>query len=290
MTDTGEEADQGSGAGASAPTGGAVALRVCGATDVGLQRQQNQDTFIIADLGSGEVSVPCMEVSLSVPDTGYLLLVCDGMGGAAAGEVAARIAAGSIRQKLVEAGDAVAEDPEEALEEAVAVANRAILTNAQSRPQRRGMGTTCTAAIVLPGSLTVAQVGDSRAYLLRAGQLWSLTRDQSLAAQLVEQGALTPAQVSSFPQRNVLLQALGTKTDVEPVISQYQLWSGDRVLLCSDGLHGLVSEADIRTALAQSDDLTSTTKTLVDQALAAGGSDNVTVVVAEYRTSAPPSR
>jgi serine/threonine protein phosphatase PrpC len=261
-------------------------LRVCGATDIGLEREQNQDTFIIADLSSGEVSCPCVEVGLTLPDSGYLLLVCDGMGGAAAGDVAARIAAGSIRQGLVDAGDTVSAHPVEALDGAVALANRAILSDVQTQPQRRGMGTTCTAAIVLPGTLTVAQVGDSRAYLLRKGTLFSLTKDQSLAAQLVDQGVLTPDQMSSFQHRNVLLQALGTKTAVQPVIAQYHLSPGDRVLLCSDGLHGCISEADIQAALADSGDLTRITKTLVDRALAAGGNDNVTVVVAEYR---PPN-
>jgi serine/threonine protein phosphatase PrpC len=260
-------------------------LRVCGATDVGLHREQNQDTFVIANLSSGEISSPCVEVGVHLPDSGYLLMVCDGMGGAAAGEVAARIAAGSIRQRLVAAGDAVSAHPEEALGDAVAVANRAILSDAQTQPQRRGMGTTCTAAIVLPGTLTVAQVGDSRAYLLREGQLWSLTKDQSLANQLVDQGVLTREQASSFSHRNVLLQALGVKTAVEPVIAQYQLAQGDRVLLCSDGLHGLISEADIQTALKDGGDFTTITKALVDRALAAGGDDNITVVVAEYRAA-----
>ena len=258
------------------------ALRVCGATDIGLEREQNQDTFVIADLSSGKVSCPCVEVGLSLPGNGYLLLVCDGMGGAAAGEVAARIAAGSIRQELVDSGDEVSAHPGEALGDAVSVANRAILSDAQTQPQRRGMGTTCTAAIVLPGTLTVAQVGDSRAYLLRDGQLLSLTKDQSLAAQLLDQGALTPDQMSSFSRRHVLLQALGTRSAIQPVISQYRLVAGDRVLLCSDGLHGSISEADIRASLRDDGDLTSITKTLVDRALAAGGEDNVTVVVAEY--------
>jgi serine/threonine protein phosphatase PrpC len=261
-------------------------LRVCGATDIGLEREQNQDTFVIADLSSGEVSSPCVEVGVSLPESGYLLLVCDGMGGAAAGEVAARIAAGSIRKTLVAAGgDTVSAHPGEALDDAVTRANRAILKDVQTQPQRRGMGTTCTAAIVLPGTLTIAQVGDSRAYLLRDGKLSSLTKDQSLAVQLLEQGVLTPEQMSSFRHRNVLMQALGTQTAVEPVISQIQLSPGDRVLLCSDGLHGIISEADIQAALGdKKGDLTSITKTLVDRALAAGGDDNVTVVVAEYRS------
>lgn len=262
-------------------------LRICGATDIGLERTDNEDTFVIADLTSGEVSSPCAEVAISLPDSGFLLLVCDGMGGAAAGDVASRIAAESIKQRLIDAGGEVSAHPQEALGDAVLTANRAILAEVRVHPQTRGMGTTCTAAIVLPGMLTVAQVGDSRGYLLRAGKLWSLTKDQSLAEQLLDQGVLTPEQVGTFPLRHVLVQALGTRTAVDPVITQYSLLPGDRVLLCSDGLHGTISEADIQAGLGADGDLTDTTSTLVKRALAAGGQDNVTVVVAEYGAVRP---
>jgi serine/threonine protein phosphatase PrpC len=258
-------------------------LRICGATDVGLERRQNQDTFVIADLQSGQVSSPCAEVGLPLSDRGFLLVVCDGMGGAAAGDVAAQIAVSSIRENVVHDGAAVCADPGGSLHHAVDLANRAILHEAEVRPEERGMGTTCTAAIVMPGRLTVAQVGDSRAYLLRGGTLYALTKDQSLAAQLVDSGALSAADVRTFPHRNVLLQALGSKTAVEPVISDYELLPGDRVLLCSDGLHGPVSDPDILADLMNAGDLTSTTHALVDRALAAGGPDNVTVVLADYR-------
>jgi protein phosphatase len=259
--------------------------RICGATDVGLQRAQNQDTFVIADLHSGEISSPCAEVGLSLSDSGFLLLVCDGMGGAAAGEVAAHIAAASIRENLVEEGEAVSKHPAEALHHAVTVANRAILEEVKIRPEERGMGTTCTAAIVMPGRLTVAQVGDSRAYLLRGGALHPLTKDQSLAAQLVDVGVLKPEDVSTFQYRNIILQALGSKTPVEPVISDFALMPGDRLLLCSDGLHGSVPDPEIQAILSNTSDLANTTHALVARALEAGGPDNITVVMAEYRAS-----
>ncbi|MEP6652051.1 MAG: protein phosphatase 2C domain-containing protein [Myxococcales bacterium] len=268
---------------------GAATLRVCGATDVGLQREQNQDTFVIADLDSGEVNSPCVEVELSVSNSGYLLLVCDGMGGAPAGDTASHIAAASIKERLVDAGQGVSERPAEALEEAVAAANKAILDDVSDEPRRKGMGTTCTAAVVLPGTLTVAQVGDSRAYLLRDGKLWALTKDQSLAARLVDEGVLTTEGVSTFAYRHVLLQALGGKKAVAPVINQYRLVGGDRILLCSDGLHGLVPDGEIQAALTDTTELATTTRTLVERALAAGGKDNVTVVVAEYRVSDAPN-
>jgi protein phosphatase len=263
--------------------GAGSTLRICGATNVGLHRRQNEDTFVIADLSSGDLDSPCNEIALSLSNAGFLLMVCDGMGGAAAGEVAARIAASSIRQNLLDGGQAVADHPGESLETAVAVANRAILDEADQRPEERGMGTTCTAAIVTPGALTVAQVGDSRAYLLRDGRLQPLTTDQSLAAELVAAGVLNAEEARNFPHRSVLRQALGSKGLVQPVISEYSLVPGDRLLLCSDGLHDPVPDSEIRDALSRAADLTGAAQTLVDRALAAGGPDNITVVVADYR-------
>lgn len=264
-------------------------LGVCGATDIGLRRKQNEDAFVIVDLKSGQLSSPCADVDMSLSESGYLLLVCDGMGGAAAGDVASHLAATSIWQKLVGAGGTAEADAAEALGDAVAVANRAILNEARARPKQEGMGTTCTAVIVRPGTLTVAQVGDSRAYLLHEGKLRPLTKDQSLARELQDAGVLTADQARTFPMRNVLSQALGTKPAVAPVISEHPLAPGDRLLICSDGLHGSVPDTQIKTALDQAGGLTNATKALVDSALAAGGSDNVTVVVAEYRATAARS-
>lgn len=263
-------------------------LRVCGATDVGLRREQNEDEFLIADLGSGETSSPCVQTEIAPSRAGSLLLVCDGMGGAAAGEVAARIAAESIKQTLAEGSESVTAHPRQSLAGAVVGAHQAILEEAKVHPEERGMGTTCTAGIVLPGKLVLAQVGDSRAYLSRQGRLTPLTRDQTLATALVDAGVLRPEEVRTSPQRNVLSQALGSRHAVEPVISELVLRPGDRLLLCSDGLHGPVSERDIERTLAlpPDHDLSEVAATLVKLALAAGGPDNVTVVVAEYGPAA----
>jgi PPM family protein phosphatase len=260
-------------------------LTVCGATDVGLCRDQNEDTFVIAKLLTDGVSKPCVDTKLSVSD-GLLLVVCDGMGGAAAGEVAARIAAESVRKTLVEAGPSVARGAADSLTAAVTVANQSILDEVQVHPEERGMGTTCTAAVVIDGKVVVAQIGDSRAYLLHDGALHVLTRDQSLANALLDRGALRPEQVQNFPHRNVLSQALGNEKGVHPVLSEHQLQTGDKILLCSDGLHGSVTDDDIRDTLAMARDLNSTAKALVGRALAAGGPDNITVVVASYEEGA----
>jgi len=254
---------------------------VCGGTNIGSQRAQNQDTFVITDLESGRVSRPCIRTELWVSRPGVLMLVCDGMGGRAAGDVAAQLAAASIKQELQAQGDDVGQSPDRSLKRAVLGANQAILDEARAHPAERGMGTTCTAALVSPDRLTIVQVGDSRAYLLRAGRLHALTRDQTLAEDLVDRGALKPEDVEHFPYRHVLAQALGTEADVRPVISGVDLQEGDRVLLCSDGLHGPVPEQTIEKILTDTPDPAQVAEALIAAALAAGGPDNVTVVIAD---------
>jgi PPM family protein phosphatase len=256
-------------------------LTVCGGTDVGSRRSENQDTFVIADLDSGQLSRPCIRTEVWVTRPGVLMLVCDGMGGRAAGAMAAQLAAAAIQNKLEAERDNIGQAPDHALKRAVAEANQTILAEAQVHPEERGMGTTCTAAIALPDRLAVAQVGDSRAYLMRDRRLQALTRDQTLAANLVDAGVLKPAEVRRFPYRHVLAQALGPVAEVEPVISEVELREGDRVLLCSDGLHGPVPDETIARILAEASDVAEASRALIEAALAAGGPDNVTVVVAD---------
>jgi len=271
----------------STGAGRAPKVTVCGATDIGLVRPKNEDTFMIADLKSGQLSNPCIGTDFSVSSGGVLLLVCDGMGGHAAGDIASRIAADAIKQVLVSEGPTVKQHPVESLKHAVLDANQAVLNEANANPAEQGMGTTCTAAIVLPTRLVVGQVGDSRAYLLRDGQLRALTRDQSLASQLQELGLLNSEQARLSPHRNVLLQALGGRTRLEPVIIEVDLRAGDRLLLCSDGLHGSVTDERIADIVGTTRDVTAAAQSLIAEALHAGGPDNVTVLVAEC--SQPPS-
>jgi protein phosphatase len=254
---------------------------VCGSTDTGSQRDENQDTFVIADLESGRIERPCIRTDVWVARPGVLMLVCDGMGGPAAGDVAAQLAAASIKQGLEAEGDNVGRAPAHSLKRAVVSANQAILEEANAHPEERGMGTTCTAALVSPDRLAVAQVGDSRAYLLRDGKLLPLTRDQTLVADLLDAGVLKHDEVERFPYRHVLAQALGTKPNVDPVITDIEVREGDRVLLCSDGLHGAVPEQTIASILKDTPDVADASQALIRAALAAGGPDNVTVVVAD---------
>jgi protein phosphatase len=256
-------------------------ISVCGGTNVGRARSDNQDTFVIADLASGDVIRPCVRTEVSVSRPGILVVVCDGMGGLPAGDVAARVASSTIKRELERHDQVVFEAPGRALESAVDRANRAILEVADAHPEDKGMGTTCTAAVFGPERVSVAQIGDSRAYLWREGRLQLITRDQTVAEQLVDEGLLAPGQVANFPYRHVLSQALGTQGDVHPVVSEVALEEGDRLLLCSDGLHGPVSEDVIADILRASGDPAAATQALVAAALAAGGPDNITAVVAD---------
>jgi serine/threonine protein phosphatase PrpC len=256
-------------------------LTVCGATDIGAHRRSNQDAFVVADLAAGTLSQPCIRTDVSLTRPGVLLVVCDGMGGAPAGDVAARVATAFIKKDLQVAGPRVVDAPGPTLENAVEGANRAILAEVKVHPEDKGMGTTCTAAVFSTDHLAIAQVGDSRAYLLREGKLELLTRDQTMVSKLVETGALKPEQVANHPYRHVLLQALGTESNVHPVITDVPLREGDRVLLCSDGLHGPVRDDVIAAILRAPGDVAQAARALITAALAAGGPDNVTVVVAD---------
>jgi PPM family protein phosphatase len=257
-------------------------LVVWGGTDIGSLRSENQDTFVIADLAAGRTDLlhPA-RVDLSLSRPGVLLMVCDGMGGPPAGDVAAQLAAAAIEDELRTSRADVALAPGPTLKRAVEGANEAIYAEANAHPEERGMGTTCTAAVCSPEGLSIAQVGDSRAYLFRSHRLERLTRDQTIAARLVDEGVLEPSQVVSFPYRHVLAQALGTEGLVRPVITDHDLRENDRLLICSDGLHGPVDEDTIAEILAGVAGTEQAARALIDAALDAGGPDNVTVVVAD---------
>ena len=255
-------------------------LAVCGGTNVGSARDQNQDTFVIADLESGRVSRPCIRTDVWIARPGVLMLVCDGTGGRGAGDVAAQLAAQSIKHKLESEGENVGQAPAHSLKRAVLGANQVILAEAKAHPEERGTGTTCTAAIVSPDHLAIAHVGNSRAYLLRDGRLRTLTRDQTASA-LATSRALEADDVDHFPYRHVLAQALGTSADVQPVITDVDLREGDRVVLCSDGLHGTVSDQVISSILTSTPEVAEVSGALIAAALAAGGPDDITVVVAD---------
>jgi len=266
---------------------GAVRVRVYGLTDVGRTREHNEDAFVVADLAAAEPATPADVAEFEPGARGLLLMVADGMGGAAAGELASSMAVDTVSAELqARWAEAPAQDPLEfaaALRAAVEGANTAIHAHAVRHPALRGMGTTCTAAAVLGEMLYLAQVGDSRAYLVRDGRAVQLTKDQSLIQRLLDAGELTPEQAETSERRNIILQALGPDPIVKVDVTAQRLCADDLLVLCSDGLSGQVNGEQIaRFATDECTDLVRLCERLVDEANATGGPDNITVVAAQF--------
>jgi protein phosphatase len=263
--------------------GGEVSLRLFGRTDVGQIREHNEDNFIVADLTKNSRGLMEGDRIQLVGPHGTLLGVCDGMGGAAAGEVASQLAVDIIYQKMV-SGEPPLNHDELAtrLVQAIEAAGMRIFSEAKLDRTRRGMGTTATIAALLDDHLFFGQVGDSRAYILREDRLVQVTRDQSLVNQLIEAGQLTEEEAETFEHNNIILQALGTADSVQVDLTYVALRRGDTLLLCSDGLSGMVRNEEIREVLRTVEEPLEACKVLTDRANQAGGHDNITVVVAKF--------
>lgn len=276
------------------PTPAGLHFTVFGKTDVGLVREHNEDNFMIADLDSGEGPFDDDDqMEGAVSPRGFALAVCDGMGGAAAGEVASHMAVDALFETL--RGEGAAPDRDSfarRLVDSVEEAGARIFMAAKKDRTRRGMGTTATVAGLIDKVLFVGQVGDSRCYVLRDGQLSLVTKDQSLVNQLIEAGQLTEDEAEAFEHSNIILQALGTTERVSVDLTFVELRRGDRLLLCSDGLSGLVHDSAIREEMACVGSLPELADRLIDLANAAGGHDNVTCIVADFDGDAldPPEQ
>jgi len=262
---------------------GSITLHVFGKTDVGQIREHNEDNFLVADLTRQTRTLLEADRTQVVGRHGTALGVCDGMGGAAAGEVASQLAIDIMYERLCEGSppdrhDDLARRVIQAVEEA----GTRIFNEARVDRSRRGMGTTVTLAALMDSRLFLAQVGDSRAYVLRNGQLVQVTRDQSLVTQLIEAGQLTEEEAETFEHNNIILQALGTAETVQVDLTFVDLRQKDRLLLCSDGLSGMVRSDEIRQVLLECPDPFQACKQLTDRANAAGGHDNITVIVADF--------
>jgi protein phosphatase len=267
----------------SASPAGEIRVKLFGRTDVGQIREHNEDNFLVADLTRKTRSLLEADRTFSVGSNGTILGVCDGMGGAAAGEVASQLAVDIIFEKM--SGSGVPRSRDEfahRLVRAVEAAGLRIFTEAKVDRARRGMGTTATIAGLIDHYLFLAQVGDSRGYVLRREKLVQVTRDQSLVNQLIEAGQLTEAEAETFEHNNIILQALGTADTVQVDLTYVMLRRGDTLLLCSDGLSGMVRFDDIRDVLLTVPDPLEACKILTDRANQAGGHDNITVIVAKF--------
>jgi len=262
-----------------------VRITVFGKTDLGRTRDHNEDSFLVADLTTGEASLQPNVREHMLGPKGTLLLVADGMGGAASGEVASQMAIETVYQHLEKtwcADDATA--PEQFathLKESVEATNTKIYTAARERPEHKGMGTTATAVGVLGDRVYIAQVGDSRAYLIRNGEATQLTKDQSLMQRLVDAGELTEEEAEKSERKNIILQALGPDQKVKVDLTHQEVRRGDVIVVCSDGLSGQVKKDEIAQIVAPTEkDLVEASSQLIDLANQRGGPDNITVVVA----------
>ncbi len=241
-----------------------------GSTHVGKQRQHNEDAFLVADEAK-------------------LYLVADGMGGHAAGEIASRIAVDSISEFILHtreddgtwphAYDEQFKRSTNRLMAAVRLANTRVLEAMRKDARLRGMGTTVVACMADDDIMSVAHVGDSRAYLIREGRLSRLTNDHSWVFEQVQAGMLTEEEAEKHPLRNVITRALGGALSVSPDASEVTSKPGDVYLLCSDGLTGMVPEDEILRVVNENDDLERACQELIDRANERGGLDNVTAIL-----------
>lgn len=256
----------------------ATRLSVAARTDVGRVRKNNEDSFTVADLDTGKrIDDANQMLSMDVRERGVLLVVSDGMGGHAAGEVASALVVDSVRGSLGESENA--ESIQRLIEQAVQRANTDVFEAARNNA-REGMGATLTAVLVHKREAYIAEVGDSRAYVLRRGRLRQMTKDQSFVQVLLDSGAITSDQAKNFVQKNWIVQAMGLEPNVHVAIGRLHLRDGDRLLLCSDGLYGLVEEGELSNIL-QKEDLTVACNEMIDRANELGGTDNITAIVAK---------
>ncbi len=246
-------------------------LKAVGLTHVGRQRQHNEDSFLVAD-------------------DAKLFLVADGMGGHAAGEIASRIAVDSISEFILHTREDDGTWPHaydehfrrttNRLMAALRQANTRVLEAMRKDARLRGMGTTVVACMADDDTISVAHVGDSRAYLIRDGGISRLTNDHSWVFEQVQAGMLTEAEAEKHPLRNVITRALGGALSVTPDAAEVESRAGDVYLLCSDGLTGMVPEEEILRLVSEgSNDLEKACQTLIDTANEKGGLDNVTAIL-----------
>jgi len=267
-------------------------LRVAwlGRSVVGCVRTNNEDSLWAGDLGQG-VDGPGtahdagMAGSAGLGRPGTLLAVADGMGGHRAGEVASGMAVAILSSEMLQrAAEDIGPDTDDkaitdALVAAVEVANERIRDEGANNPNRRGMGTTLTTVWLYDDVAQIAHVGDSRAYLFRKGNLSQVTKDQSLLQKLLEDKVISREEAKNMPVGNIILQALGGEEDLEVALPRVDLQAGDTLILCTDGLTGVVPDEDIEEALRAGGSLDEICGRLIDQAEKGGGPDNITVLL-----------
>jgi len=261
-------------------------VQVYALSDVGRVRQTNEDSFFVADLTHGTLIGRSGRLRFRSGPQGALFAVADGMGGAAAGEMASRLGLRVLYEEVQELSPGLRGADDETLQEilidSMGEANCRVFEAANHNSEYAGMGTTLTAVLQVGSQIVVGQVGDSRAYLLREDGIRQLTRDQSLVAHKVSIGELTEEQARIHPERNILLQALGVRPSVEVALRSMPLESGDVLLLSSDGLHGLLRSNEIFEIITESASPEAACSELIALANSRGGPDNITAVLVQF--------
>lgn len=240
-------------------------FQVAAKTDIGKARENNEDKY--------EFFIPTEEPALAA--RGSVFVVCDGMGGHEAGQIASELACKTFLYQYYHGSGS----PETAARQAVLEANSQIYRMGQTIPSRSGMGTTLTALILCQDKAVIAHVGDSRCYRLLDGAFEMLTEDHTIVHEWVKQGTITEEQAKTHPYRNALHQALGVQASVEPRIETYELTGAETFLLCSDGVNEHIEDTELAQTLTEYGPSEAAWK-LIDRALANGGSDNATVLIA----------
>lgn len=268
-----------------------VFIELFGRTDVGRLRQHNEDSFMVADLSNHRRNLLPEVRRHRIGGKGTILVVCDGMGGAAAGEMASQTAVDTMFSELCRLDENTGlEQMVARIAKSLSAANKRIFNLAKRDASRIGMGTTCSLAAIFNGALLAAQVGDSRVYVIRGDRIVQVTKDQSLLNQLLDTGQIEEKDIPNFQHSNVILQALGVVEQVNPVFTMVELARDDVVLVCSDGLTGpLADQTILETVKAFPDDLVELCKCLTNKANEAGGPDNITVLAAQVRGPGLPS-
>lgn len=265
---------------------------------VGRVRKGNEDNYLVLNISrekawtseqdDGEFVVESQK--FEVDDSGIVVAVSDGMGGALAGEVASTLAVETVSEKMLDADAAKAAVDADAdhhlisrLYDATVLANHVIHEQGRSDPQYQGMGATFTGMGVSPAGADVIQVGDSRAYLVRGGQIYQVTKDQSLVQQLIDAEQISAEEAETHTLKNVILQALGAQNEIYPVSARILPCNNDVFLLCSDGLSNKVGASELQKIVAENiENLQAACAELVRRANENGGEDNITVVIAKF--------
>lgn len=261
-------------------------VTVAGYSDIGQVRNYNEDAYLVAALSDGGVVNKGDAETIVFTDTPTFLMVADGVGGAASGDIASLMATDTmlidLRRQHERGMLATVADVERGMRDAIKTANRVIHTYATTNPRHHGMASTATLAVVFHQTLLLAQVGDSRAYLIRDGIARQLTKDQSLVQQLIDAGELTTLEAEQSDRKNIILQALGFEGTITPDLYHETLRFDDVLVLCSDGLSNQMHADEIAAVVQEEPEIATVCHRLIEITNQRGGYDNITVVIAKF--------